>query len=348
LTIASDAGTQYCPNNAALGVFSVFPASQAGITSGCIAARDLEADGSLAAYNPGWPQFTGAHWIGFTAASGPSSDYRPTPGEYLFQQAFVLPAGTNPTLDINVRADNVVAVYLNGTKLGQQVMHDCNDNQFGPCNWTSGGQLHVTATTGFVASPGTNYLSFIVSDVPTGYPNLTAPYGGASPQFGCITRAPQATGSHLFTNDQAVVTTAGHVGPHPTGPGNPMTPNPTVDTPNPGQDGCENPAGLAFLGTVTVTPPATTTWCSPGYWKNHLDAWSVANQNKLYSSLIPAGAPLSKKAPTSGAGSNPTLLEVISDPSTYGGPATNSVADYLSFVAFGTPIGTGIESCPLN
>jgi len=128
-----------------------------------------------------------------------------------------------------------------------------------------------------------------------------------------------------------------------------MVPTPTLNVANPTQDGCENPSGLAFAGTVSWSPPVTTTWCSPGYWKNHLDAWSVTNQNRPYSFLSTLGiagfpAPLSKKAPAG----DPSLVTVISDPSTYGGPATNSVADYLSFIAFGTPIGSGIEGCPLN
>jgi hypothetical protein len=97
---------------------------------------------------------------------------------------------------------------------------------------------------------------------------------------------------------------------------------------------------------VSWVVPVVTTWCSPGFWKNQgFDLWAQYH-DKLYSSLNPAGAPLSKKAPTSGPGSNPTLAEVISNPSVYGGPATNSVADFLSNKAFGTPIGSGVESCP--
>src|SRR5512146_800535 len=65
-TIASDAGSQYCPTAAQLGVFTPFPATYAPISSGCIAAQDIETDGSLGAYNPGWDQLTGGHWIGFT------------------------------------------------------------------------------------------------------------------------------------------------------------------------------------------------------------------------------------------------------------------------------------------
>jgi hypothetical protein len=86
-----------------------------------------------------------------------------------------------------------------------------------------------------------------------------------------------------------------------------------------------------------------TTWCSPGFWKNNgRDLWT-AHQGEKYSTLSAFAAPLSKKAP---AGYDPTLLEVIDNPSIYGGPATNSVSDYLSNLAFGTPIGSGVESCP--
>jgi len=92
----------------------------------------------------------------------------------------------------------------------------------------------------------------------------------------------------------------------------------------------------------------TTTWCSPGFWKNNgRDLWT-SKQGMHYSDLAKlniAGFPaaLSKKAP---AGYDPTLLEVIDNPNTYGGEAANSVADYLSNLAFGTKIGSGIESCP--
>jgi hypothetical protein len=109
-----------------------------------------------------------------------------------------------------------------------------------------------------------------------------------------------------------------------------------------------NPAGGAgnnyLIASVTTETPGTplTTWCSPGFWKNNgRDLWT-AYHNVKYSTLVGA-APLGKKAP---AGYDPTLLEVIDDPSVYGGPATNSVADFISNKAFGTPIGSGVESCP--
>jgi hypothetical protein len=102
-----------------------------------------------------------------------------------------------------------------------------------------------------------------------------------------------------------------------------------------------NPTGLDFCFHVAFNPPVvvSTTWCSPGFWKNHgLNTW-IGLQGVKYSTLIGA-APLSKKAPPG----DPTLLTVISNPNTYGGPAANSVADYLAFLAFGTPIGSGIEN----
>jgi len=122
-TILSDASSQYCASAQVNGNIASFPASFASV-AGCGAARDLQADGSLTAYNPGWENPTGlttttAHWIGFDAKSGPSSDYRANVGEYVYQQTFTLPANaTAPTLSLDVMADNVAAVYLNGSRSG--------------------------------------------------------------------------------------------------------------------------------------------------------------------------------------------------------------------------------------
>ena len=357
-TIASDGSSQFC-GASVLGVFATFPASFAGITSGCVAAEDLQTDGSLGAYNPGWDQLTGGDWIGFQTNGGPSSDYRPTPGIYVFQQTFVLPTGvTAPSLSLTVRADNVVAVYLNGHHLGEQAMVDCNDGAFGACHWTSGGQLVVTAPAAdFNANPATNYITFLVNDVPTGYPDLVPPpdpgKGGPAPQYGCTTRTPQATGSHLFTNDGAVNTVAdGHAGPLPTG--NAMSPTPTPGTNNPGQVGCENPAGLAFAGSVnwTPAPPPSGIWCSPGFWKNHgINLW-VPLQGLKYNASGPyPNAPQSfappNPAPKKGGSTDPTLLQVIQNPNQYGGDATNNVASFISLNLFGTPESANPkENCP--
>jgi hypothetical protein len=360
-TLASDAlganPTQYCPNAQVDGVFNAFPASQ-GALAGCITARDLQADGSLAAYNPGWDNPNGltvttGHWVGFTAGTGPSSDYRPTPGLYFFQQTFTLPTGvTAPSLTLDVLADNVAAVYLNGTNLGQQAMTDCNT---APCNWQVVNKLTVTAASGLFNAPGTaNTLVFIVNDVPTGFPSTTAGVGGTPTNYGCTTRAFQAFGSTGFPAGQDnVATSSGHVGPHPTGEAAGILPLPVLNTPNPGQDGCENPSGLAFAGTVSWTPapPPSTLWCSPGFWKNQgFGLWAPAH-DLLYNNLITwPNAPQSfanpATPPKKGGSTNPTLAQVISNPSQYGGPATNNVADYISNKLFGTPIGVETENCP--
>jgi hypothetical protein len=152
------------------------------------------------------------------------------------------------------------------------------------------------------------------------------------------------TGSNTLTID-LVNTRVGYNGK---GPGDPSA---TADCAVPSgfrapdwtAQNCKNPSGLDFVGTVyyaPAPPPPSTTWCSPGFWKTHPDLWT-AYHDVLYSSLSGA-APFGKKAPAGDA----SILTVVSNPSVYGGPATNSVADFLSNKAFGTPIGSGVESCP--
>jgi len=357
LTIASNGSTQYCPTaqlnggNNAIGDWSI-PATFAPITTGCTTALDLTS--ALNVYNPGWSQpFAGSDWIGITTKGGPSSDYRPNPGRYVFQETFSVPTGvTNANLSLDLKGDNVAAVYLNGTLLGAQPNTDCNS---GTCNWNS--DLHVTSAL----TAGTSYtLTFVVSDLPTGFPVLTAPTGGPAPQYGCPTRPFQTNGTAGFTSTP-VATSPNHVVAGG-GAGTPMT---NIGLAN--QAGCENPMGLDFVGSVSWTVPVVTTWCSPGFWKNHDSnpPWPVsttviggkpigtAYQNLLYNSFAGqyardpqtfVGYDFGKKV----GSSNPTLLEVISNPQIYGGPATNNVADILSNKVFGTPIGQGIESCPLS
>ncbi len=350
LTIVSDASTQYCASaqlnggNNAIGDWNI-PASFAPV-AGCATAVDLQLPAGtspLDTYNPGWSSpFSGSHWIGITTKGGPSSDYRPNPGRYVFQESFSVPANvTGASLDMHVKSDNVAAVYLNGTQIGAQANTDCN---VGTCNWNS--DLHITASL----TAGTAYtLTFVVSDLPTGFPSTTTQanggFGGPSPQYGCPTRPFQPTGSHLFTNDHAVNTSPNHVIAGG-GAGTSMT---NIGLAN--QAGCENPMGLDFAGTVTWTPVVSTIWCSPGFWKNHLDAWSTTLQNQLYNAHGPypnapqtfVGYDFGKKV----GSSNPTMVQVISNPSIYGGPATNNVASYISNQLFGTPMTANpTENCP--
>jgi hypothetical protein len=115
-------------------------------------------------------------------------------------------------------------------------------------------------------------------------------------------------------------------------------------------------ASGTYIGTVSGNPqlvishgcpPAQVSWCSPGFW--------AQNQTRLAGSAFDisgligtayntiGGAPLKKGAP-----SNPTIGDVLASPQTYGGPAFNSVANYLSahFGWSGTQ-ATG-ENCPID
>lgn len=345
-TILSDASSQYCASAQVNGNIASFPASFASI-AGCGAARDLQADGSLTAYNPGWANPTGlavttAHWIGFDAKSGPSSDYRANVGEYVYQQTFTLPANaTAPTMSLDVMADNVVAVYLNGHLLGSQAMVDCNTNPNTlPCHWTVAGKLNVTAPAAdFHAAGVPDTLTFLVVDLATGFPSTVAGVGGTAPQWACGTRPFQTNGTAGFTAT-LVPTSPNHVIAGG-GAGTLMT---NIGLAN--QAGCENPTGLVFAGTVSWTVPSTT-WCSPGFWKNHATSppWPAALLSGPLS-FYNHYTGLYARAPQSIAG-NPTLLQVVSNPSIYKGPATNNVADVISNAVFGTPIiNAEIESCP--
>ena len=103
---------------------------------------------------------------------------------------------------------------------------------------------------------------------------------------------------------------------------------------------------------MSFTPPPAGIWCSPGFWKNQgLNLW-VPLQGLAYNTHGPypndpqtfAGATFQKNHPGS---QNPTLLDVISNPNVYGGPATNNVASYIANQLFGTPESANpTENCP--
>jgi hypothetical protein len=102
---------------------------------------------------------------------------------------------------------------------------------------------------------------------------------------------------------------------------------------------------------VVVTQPSGE-WCSPGYWRNHLDAWVATgiSTSALYSAYFDPVV-VTKKGQKDNAPANPTLLEVVQHPQWYGGEAFNNVGDLLSeahpdvnFVEG----GERVENCPLN
>ncbi len=121
-------------------------------------------------------------------------------------------------------------------------------------------------------------------------------------------------------------------------------------------DGGNTPAGISLTagGTVhcTFVNTKVVNWCSPGYWRNHLDAWGPTgiSPTAKYSAYF-APVVLSKKAIKDGAFSDPTLLQVLQHPDWYGGEAFNNVGDLLSshYPGFNFTLGDPrIENCPLN
>jgi hypothetical protein len=90
--------------------------------------------------------------------------------------------------------------------------------------------------------------------------------------------------------------------------------------------------------------PTVAYWCSPGFWAQHLDVTdNYVALNTLYSAI--GGVALKDGAPP-----NPTIEEVLAEPNTYGGPAFNSVANYISGIAFAPNGGTQStgENCPID
>jgi hypothetical protein len=96
---------------------------------------------------------------------------------------------------------------------------------------------------------------------------------------------------------------------------------------------------------VDCVDPEQPFWCSPGFWAQHLDvADNYVNLGKPYSEI--GGAALKDTA----LNQDPTIGQVLADPDEYGGPAFNSVANYISGIAFfpnGGTQATG-HNCPLN
>jgi hypothetical protein len=107
--------------------------------------------------------------------------------------------------------------------------------------------------------------------------------------------------------------------------------------------------------TTSFTPPASTLFCTPGFWKNKgLDLWTNGHGlfYNSYAGQYPsppqtfAGYDFGKKS----GSQNPTLLDVVSQPNIYGGDAANNVAALIGSVLFGSPININQnpENCPDN
>jgi hypothetical protein len=198
VNLASDLTTQYCGFNSTL--------SPIASTSFGTCGLPVDLTGALALYNPGWPvAMTGSSWIGpvlvdgsNSVGSGTANEYKPDIGTYNYITTFNVPAGaSNPMLNLSVRSDNAVIVYLNGVKIGQNPITDC-DRSAGPCNWDV--SLLITDASAFVA--GTNTLRFDVVDVPTDF--------GFNPPTTCKLPPDNAVGHYVIPYD------FGHC-PNPTG-----------------------------------------------------------------------------------------------------------------------------------
>jgi len=119
--------------------------------------------------------------------------------------------------------------------------------------------------------------------------------------------------------------------------------NVTVDGPN--EVTCTN----ELVGVVE--------WCSPGYWKNHLDEAENAAEaggfslDDTYSEHFGAAPPRSPLGIRRNAPTDPTLQQVLENPQWYGGGAANNVADLLSAAHPDVNFEEGderVENCPLN
>jgi hypothetical protein len=110
---------------------------------------------------------------------------------------------------------------------------------------------------------------------------------------------------------------------------------------------------------ATVDCPVALLWCSPGFWGNAAkfniydeyinENIVVTPPTSISGEDLYSGIPDELRASLkNGSPSDPTIDEVLNNPSTYGGPAMNSVADYFAYLlGWGGTQDTG-ESCPLD
>ena len=228
VTFGSGATTLFCSGATAIHTYSI-PGTFAPL-AGC-AALGFDLQTALQAYDPGWAEnLAGSAWIGPTTTS---NEYKTAPGTYVFQTQFTVGLGvTNPVLNLTLLSDNAVAVFLNGNKVESQVITDCPSD--GLCNWQTPNFFIISdANPAHFNIGGTNTITFLLVDVPNG--------GTPGNGYQC-TEDPQPFGSHGFTRDKAVSTLDGHELIN-------WTRVMTATT------GCENPAGLDFVGTVSWVVP---------------------------------------------------------------------------------------------
>jgi hypothetical protein len=228
---------------------------------------------NLTAYNPGWDTpFPGSVWIGPLQNS---NEYTANPGFYKFKTTFTLPAGaTAPAINVSTLADNLVAVYLNGTLLGDQAIQDCVTGAPN-CNWNTGHQL-LTTTAANVFNTGAtpNTLEFYLVDTPIGLGKSVGSQGQPTtpPIYNCAQDGPQEFGRSGFAPNPFTVSTPQYAQYHTT-----HTWDPNV---------CLNPTGLDYLAVVGYNdapppPPDNFQGCTPGYYKKR----DFADKTKTFAQL---------------------------------------------------------------
>jgi hypothetical protein len=111
------------------------------------------------------PPLPGSEWI----TAQPDFAFEAPPITMLFRRTFTLPAGLrNPSFTIEIYADNVATVFLNGTQIGQQSLEGIPENL----------QNFQEPPDSFTASPGilhsgTNTLAIEVVNTPGAPANPT-------------------------------------------------------------------------------------------------------------------------------------------------------------------------------
>ena len=92
-----------------------------------------------------------------------------------------------------------------------------------------------------------------------------------------------------------------------------------------------NPVNSQFVISHGCAPKEVNQWCSPGYWKNNTTSWPI-DPSTSYVSLF--GDLNIKVKGTNQLYSDQTvsLLFVVQNPSIFGGPTTEMVADRLSLL----------------
>jgi len=186
IPIVSDSSIGYC----GIDVLNIAPTAVSPFVGGGGGAFDLTA--AILAYNPGWPApLAGSSWIG---AQADANEYNVPVGASCFETTFNIPAGaTSPLLNLTIRADNDVFVFLNGNFIGSHF--PTADN---PDHWNT--NLLISDSANFVA--GANTLRIVLVNTVIGHPGNNCVNG--PPNDGSIYTLPSSWSVAECRNPSAV------------------------------------------------------------------------------------------------------------------------------------------------